>query len=186
MSVTAHSREDGGLPGGLALNPAGVAWLVLAILSALPLFWIGLQGLATEWARPEYSHGPVIPVLSFYMFLREMKFVPPPAAPVTDRWPGVVVIALGLLVALLGNLVEIDDDGTNEFWRLANPVNLAASQYTLSINGNNSGAGSLGGSITIRQAAVPEPATWAMMLIGFGAVGFALRRRQRPVLAQLA
>jgi PEP-CTERM motif len=26
--------------------------------------------------------------------------------------------------------------------------------------------------------AVPEPATWAMMLVGFGAVGFALRRRQ--------
>ena len=83
------------------------------------------------------------------------------------------------------NLVEINDDGTTEFWRLANPVMLGASQYTLSINGNNSGAGSLGGSITIRQA-VPEPATWAMMLIGFGAVGFAMRRRRTPVLAQVA
>ena len=85
------------------------------------------------------------------------------------------------------NLIEIDDNGVDEFWRLANPVQLDASQYTLSINGNNSGAGSLGGSITIRQAAaVPEPATWAMMLVGFGAVGFAMRRRRRPVLAQLA
>lgn len=84
------------------------------------------------------------------------------------------------------NLVKIDDTGIDEFWRLANPVALGASQYTLTINGNNSGAGSLGGSITIRQAAVPEPATWAMMLIGFGAVGFAMRRRQKPVLAQLA
>jgi hypothetical protein len=26
---------------------------------------------------------------------------------------------------------------------------------------------------------VPEPATWAMMLIGFGAIGGALRRRQK-------
>jgi hypothetical protein len=83
------------------------------------------------------------------------------------------------------NLVEIDDDGTNEFWRLANPVTLGASSYLLTINGNNSGAGSLGGSITIRQA-VPEPATWAMMLLGFGAVGFAMRRRRAPVLAQVA
>jgi len=85
------------------------------------------------------------------------------------------------------DLVEIDDDGTNEFWRLANPITLEASTYTLTINGDNSGAGSLGGSITIRQAnAVPEPATWAMMLIGFGAVGFAMRRRRAPVLAQVA
>ena len=33
--------------------------------------------------------------------------------------------------------------------------------------------------------AVPEPATWAMMLLGFGGIGFAMRRRnQRPALAQ--
>ncbi|OYW45881.1 MAG: hypothetical protein B7Z08_01400 [Sphingomonadales bacterium 32-68-7] len=34
-------------------------------------------------------------------------------------------------------------------------------------------------------AAVPEPATWALMLIGFGAVGFALRRQKRPATARL-
>ena len=35
-------------------------------------------------------------------------------------------------------------------------------------------------SITITRVvpgAVPEPATWAMMLVGFGAIGFTLRRR---------
>lgn len=30
-------------------------------------------------------------------------------------------------------------------------------------------------------AAVPEPATWAMMLVGFGAIGFSMRRRQKPM-----
>ena len=33
---------------------------------------------------------------------------------------------------------------------------------------------------------VPEPATWAMMLLGFGAVGFTIRRRRRTSIAQLA
>jgi hypothetical protein len=33
--------------------------------------------------------------------------------------------------------------------------------------------------------AVPEPATWAMMLLGFGAIGVSMRRR-KPVLAQIA
>lgn len=86
------------------------------------------------------------------------------------------------------NLIEIDDDGINEFWRLANPITLDPGQYTLTINGNNSGAGSLGGSITIASAAVPEPGAWAMMLLGFGAVGFAMRRsrRRRADLLQIA
>ena len=33
---------------------------------------------------------------------------------------------------------------------------------------------------------VPEPATWAMMLFGFGAVGYTLRRRRRTGIAQVA
>ena len=66
--------------GGLAAagwSPLGLLWLAAAVLSPLPLFGFGLAGLAAAWTRPEYSHGPVIPLLSFYMFLHEMKAVPP-------------------------------------------------------------------------------------------------------------
>jgi hypothetical protein len=31
------------------------------------------------------------------------------------------------------------------------------------------------------QTAVPEPATWAMMLLGFGGIGIAMRRRRRTL-----
>lgn len=34
-------------------------------------------------------------------------------------------------------------------------------------------------NISSVQAAVPEPASWAMMIMGFGVVGLAMRRRQK-------
>ena len=53
------------------------------------------------------------------------------------------------------------------------PVTLAFSQ--------NAGGDEFRGSIidSISIAAVPEPATWALMLLGFGVVGSAIRRRRR-------
>jgi len=108
-TITKTGAETGSSSGGgLRLNPAGLVWLGLAVLATLPLFWFGLSGLADKWARPEYSHGPIIPLLSFYMFLRETRAVPP-VDRVADRWPGVAVLGAGLGLALLGNLVQIDD-----------------------------------------------------------------------------
>ena len=40
-------------------------------------------------------------------------------------------------------------------------------------------------NILLTGAAVPEPGTWAMMLLGFGGIGIAMRRRRQP-LAQVA
>jgi hypothetical protein len=38
---------------------------------------------------------------------------------------------------------------------------------------------SYGGQLTFVPL-VPEPATWALMLAGFGAIGFAMRRQRKP------
>jgi hypothetical protein len=55
----------------------------------------------------------------------------------------------------------------------SSPQQLTVSNFSL--NGTNFGA------------PVPEPATWAMMLIGFGGIGFAMRRqRKAPQLPQAA
>jgi len=44
--------------------------------------------------------------------------------------------------------------------------------------------GSAVGTVVDRvKGGVPEPATWAMMIMGFGAIGMVLRSRRRPVLA---
>ena len=47
------------------------------------------------------------------------------------------------------------------------------------------GLGSYSATATFQPGAVPEPATWALMLFGFAAVGWQLRRA-RPALMQIA
>jgi hypothetical protein len=46
--------------------------------------------------------------------------------------------------------------------------------------------GNISGNAAFAIAAVPEPATWGLMLLGFGGIGMAMRRRRRPALAQIA
>lgn len=93
-----------------ATNVGGLAWFVLLLAAALPVFWIGLVSLAQAWSTPEYSHGPLIPIISLYLFLRELRQMPPldPEAPRT-RWPGIAVLLLGLSVSVFGNLARVPD-----------------------------------------------------------------------------
>jgi exosortase len=107
MTMTTQAAGDA-QGSALSINRAGIFWLALAVLSSLPLFWFGFAGLTEAWSRPEFSHGPVIPVLSFYMFLHEMKAVPPPAQPVRDRLPGAALMIGALVLAATGNLARID------------------------------------------------------------------------------
>lgn len=91
------------------INTAGLVGFVLLILVSLPIFWASLVSLVQAWSTAEYSHGPLIPVISLYLFLRELRGKPVPAKQVTDRWPGLVVIAIALLIAVFGNLTHIPD-----------------------------------------------------------------------------
>ena len=87
----------------------GALTLLALTIAAIPVFWIGLASLVEAWSTPEYSHGPLIPIISLYLFLRELRNGPPLPERVTDRWPGVAVIVLALAVAMLGNLARIPD-----------------------------------------------------------------------------
>lgn len=92
------------------LNPVGIAWFVTLVVVSIPIFWLGLKSLGQAWTTAEYSHGPLIPIISLYLFLRELRQAPPvdPRAKV-NRVPGIVIIALGLALGIFGNLVQIPD-----------------------------------------------------------------------------
>ena len=79
-------------------------------------------------------------------------------------------------------LVAVGSVGTNQFLITDNQ------QYTGSVNLTNVtflqfdsfvGEEGAAGIKRIVIADVPEPATWAMMIVGFGAIGFTMRRRQK-------
>jgi len=113
MAVSDSSHRMKALP---RITP-GSALFGLLIAASLPLFWIGFVALVEAWSTAEYSHGPLIPLISLYLFLRELRQSPPlrPASEVTDRWPGIAVIAFALGGAALGNLMHIADIVTYAF-----------------------------------------------------------------------
>ena len=85
MSDTSSSRPS---PLAAFLTP-GLLCLVLATVAAGIYFREGIDALLVAWQLPEYSHGPLIPVLSALLFLRQLKEVPVNDGPVTDRGVGV-------------------------------------------------------------------------------------------------
>jgi PEP-CTERM motif len=65
--------------------------------------------------------------------------------------------------------------GNPELREISNLL-LGAGTYTVSVRGSSQANGSYSGALSL--GAVPEPATWAFMILGFGLVGGALRRRK--------
>lgn len=88
---------------------------------------------------------------------------------------------LTVLGAHFGNNIDSDVNNVSAFWLLnvTNPTNT----ITLA-----NGAGSSNAQIFATNSAVPEPGTWALMLIGFGGMGVAMRRSRQSgaALTQMA
>lgn len=107
MSNLADSQTS--MPSTARLNAPGFGLLVVLILVALPIFMIGFRSLAAAWSTAEYSHGPLIPLISLYLYLREMRHEPYVQRQVRDGWPGVAVLTFALALAVLGNLMRVPD-----------------------------------------------------------------------------
>jgi opacity protein-like surface antigen len=86
----------------------------------------------------------------------------------------------GTVTSLTNGSVFINFDNTPQLITASN-----GAQFTLQVNDVSITPG-IAQILSGQLQAVPEPSTWAMMLLGFGAIGLATRRRRRPVLAQIA
>ena len=114
-SEPALPKSDGfkAASGGIRLRDArglgGAITLFLLVASAGLFFHEGFEALFQAWQLPEYSHGPLIPVLSGLIFLRELRTLPPHVGPINDRWPGVALLVFALLLGFLGKIARIPD-----------------------------------------------------------------------------
>lgn len=88
---------------------------------------------------------------------------------------------------VLLNGVNLAISQTNGVYLATSPLGgqfSAANPQTLSIKGRLTGeTGTYTGNVRF-ESAVPEPGTWALMILGFGIVGYAMRRRPSVRFAQ--
>jgi hypothetical protein len=80
-------------------------------------------------------------------------------------------------VTLNGTQFNIGATGQNEF-RFLDNLPVTSGPQTLVLSGTSGGNGSFDGVLAFAPRAVPEPASWMLMILGFGGLGAVLRRRR--------
>lgn len=92
-----------------------------------------------------------------------------------------------------GLIISPDNQGStpeNSYWGFEGPdgglVNLYSDEFIIfpglpPVHAARTGVQVIASTETIVQGAVPEPATWAMMIAGFGMIGGSIRRRRAIV-----
>jgi hypothetical protein len=96
-----------------------------------------------------------------------------------NAFPNTTQVTISLSSGLTQTF-DLSPNGQNFFGVRATDGDFLTS---ISFDTNGSGVSDMrqvriGGISGSQMGAVPEPGTWAMMLLGFGAIGFALRRRK--------
>ena len=95
-----------GQPVGTAPLENGVLWIVLAIAGGVAFFWDGINSLFDAWSRPEYSHGPLIPIIAGFLLTAVQTWT---GRPSLSGKPLAVLVAIWLAHA--GQIATIGKTG---------------------------------------------------------------------------
>lgn len=179
---TVHNADP-----GLVLTSTPGAFNVILDLDGSPsssafvanLFTVGTDEGTVNWFPPEDTVSYPISVL--------LSFANPfdaSGSPLTGQSFGFIDFNLfGSCGLIAGGCGAIHWDGPQTFsFGSGGSFSVALNDVTF----GTPGSAQVGGTFTLLSASVPEPGTWAMMLIGFGAVGFAMRRNRKQLLTQVA
>lgn len=79
----------------------------------------------------------------------------------------------------LGTVTLPSNSGTGDSFLLTLDQTLGFGSYVTAFINQNGSYGATANSGAILETGVPEPATWAMMVLGFGVAGIAIRRSRR-------
>ena len=98
-------------------------------------------------------------------------------------------VAMGDVTSLTSSLFTLGSPATDAFTLALNNVvnNVGGAGPVLNGKSFESFKADASGTFTGTLSAVPEPASWAMILVGFGGLGMAMRaQRKKPALAAVA
>lgn len=115
-------------------------------------------------------------------FLDTFSFTPPTAGRLTvtvtsnQTGPFTNVNFATNGVKLNGVNLNVISTGATELQKLFLSLVTPPTAQVLTVKGSSQANGAYNVTYSF---AVPEPATWALMILGFGAVGFAMRRRRQ-------
>jgi exosortase D (VPLPA-CTERM-specific) len=84
----------------------GLFWLGVCLVGMGIFFWGGILRILDSWTRPEYSFGPIVPFVSAYMLLYELR-MRPPTADGGSRLPGLLIVLLGIALGFAGNFAHV-------------------------------------------------------------------------------
>jgi hypothetical protein len=92
-------------------------------------------------------------------------------------WTGTISFPTTTTIDITGS-GTINNEGTRPFTLGPSGIFFNGSTFELGWSGTDPLFGSIGGDTTL-TAAVPEPSTWAMMILGFVGIGFMSYRRKQ-------